>query len=676
MKYHVVWKILAIVLCACGLLCSLAGGIATAVIGQQGLYSNTPESLQQENRDAALENLARSLANRCAARTLGNGWEEFLSDYMGIYVPGGLQEGRWDYQIWRMDGTLLEGPELLSVQYETVEFEIITSYPQILEVNHSRDASEETEPTISYEKYGHIQQVVTFDEKGLPVYYTLGYIWGPQYTVRLFLQPGAYEVEQSSYWHWITLAHAHRYTALLVLGAGLLVFVLTAVYLCCAAGRCPSNPTPAPGGLNRLPLDVYACVIVVLLWVLMAGGIMLLRWNVESFEETIPWPLILAVGGMAYTACLLFVGFGFAVAAQWKLPGGYWWRHSLVGRLLTLAWRLCKKAGKGVKTFFCLLPMTWQWVLTATGLGLLLLFGFALRSEGLLLLTLLLGIAVMVYVIYAFGVLMRSARRMSRDELQTKVEDKLLVGSFREFAGYLNTLADVAVVAAKKQMKSERMRAELVTNVSHDIKTPLTSIINYVDLLQKTNDPEEAKAYLEVLQRQSNRMKKLIEDLIEMSKASTGNMTVELETLDAREAINQALGEFGDKLGDNRLIPVFHAPQNPVMVTADGRLTWRVLSNLLSNAVKYALPGTRLYVDVTTVENRVLVSFKNISREQLNVDSEELMERFNRGDASRNTEGSGLGLNIARSLMELQKGQLLLLVDGDLFKVTLVFPRA
>ncbi|MBQ9167649.1 MAG: sensor histidine kinase, partial [Oscillospiraceae bacterium] len=205
------------------------------------------------------------------------------------------------------------------------------------------------------------------------------------------------------------------------------------------------------------------------------------------------------------------------------------------------------------------------------------------------------------------------------------------------------------------------------------IKTPLTSIINFVDLLQKPHTEEEGTQYLEVLNRQSHRLKRLIEDLMDLSKASTGNMTVNITEMDAVEVVNQALGEFADKLEAVQLTPVFREPEIPAPILADGRLAWRVLSNLLSNAVKYALPGTRLYVDVVPLEGKVLISLKNISREQLSISAEELMERFVRGDASRNTEGSGLGLNIARSLMEVQHGQLQLLVDGDLFKVTLLF---
>lgn len=231
------------------------------------------------------------------------------------------------------------------------------------------------------------------------------------------------------------------------------------------------------------------------------------------------------------------------------------------------------------------------------------------------------------------------------------------------------------MVAADKQLKSERMKTELITNVSHDIKTPLTSIINYVDLLEKPHSGEEQDEYLEVLSRQSQRLKKLIDDLMEMSKASTGNLQTDITQVNAVEAIMQALGEFSDKLDRAQLVPVFNPDAEEVKMMADGRLVWRVLSNLLGNVVKYALPGTRVYLDLMELEEDVVISVKNVSRAQLNISSEKLMERFVQGDVSRNTEGSGLGLNIAKSLMELQHGKLELLVDGDLFKVTLIFPK-
>ena len=524
----------------------------------------------------------------------------------------------------------------------------------------------------------------------------------PEITAEVYTEAGALRNEER--YTFLAMIQPYRNELFLVLGASVLVFAALAVYLCCAAGRKPKEDAVHAQGLNRLPLDVYLGITAVgctgLAILVMEGGDYLLRKDMAV--------ACAAGAGGVYTACLLVVGFLFAAVAQCKTPGGYWWRNLLTMRLLVLAvaiikwcwtlfvkrilpWlvRLVKKLwhwlvrvvkgvlgwiGRVVNRLLTILPLIWQWLLAGGLLVLLLLIGFASRSEGLLVLCIVADIAIVLYGARSFGTLMDAAKRMSKGNLNVKVEDKTLVGAFKEFAGDLNALADVAVVAAKKQLKSERMKTELITNVSHDIKTPLTSIINYVDLLQRPHTPEEEKQYLEVLDRQSQRLKKLIEDLMEMSKASTGNMTVDLEVVDAVESVNQALGEFSEKLEKAQLIPVFRHAEETVPMMADGRLAWRVLSNLLSNAVKYAMPGTRLYIDLMRLDGQVSISLKNISRDQLNVPADELMERFVRGDDSRNTEGSGLGLNIAKSLMELQKGQLELLVDGDLFKVTLLFP--
>jgi len=285
-------------------------------------------------------------------------------------------------------------------------------------------------------------------------------------------------------------------------------------------------------------------------------------------------------------------------------------------------------------------------------------------------------VMVILYGGYCFGTILKGARQMARGDLTRKINTRYLYGPFRECGENLNSLSAAAMASARQQMKSERMKTELITNVSHDIKTPLTSIINYVDLLLKPHTPEQETQYLQVLSRQSQRLKKLTEDLVELSKATTGNLSVELTTLDAAETVLQALGEFGDKLEAVPLSVVFRQPEQPVFVQADGRLTWRVISNLLSNTVKYAQSGTRLYVDIVTDGALVGMSFKNISRESLNISADELMGRFVRGDASRNTEGSGLGLSIAAGMMQSQGGSLELTVDGDLFKVMLIFPRA
>jgi signal transduction histidine kinase len=344
--------------------------------------------------------------------------------------------------------------------------------------------------------------------------------------------------------------------------------------------------------------------------------------------------------------------------------------HNVAGLVIWVA----KTFWNGIHRFLSLLPLTWQWLLTGFAMTMLLYLCLRSYKTGWILLGFGIIFGIILYGAHAFGLLLENARNMGKGNLDSKIDDQFLLGAFRDFAAHLNALADVAKVAAREQMKSERMKTELITNVSHDIKTPLTSIINYVDLLQKPHTPQEEQQYLEVLGRKSQQLKKLIGDLVEMSKASSGSIAVNMEWVDLVEAINQAVGEFADKLALCQLTPVFVQPTEPVYIRGDGRLVWRVLSNLLGNVVKYALPGTRLYIDISARGETAEISLKNISREPLNIDAGELMERFVRGDASRNTEGSGLGLNIAKSLMEVQNGQLFLTVDGDLFKATLTFP--
>lgn len=281
----------------------------------------------------------------------------------------------------------------------------------------------------------------------------------------------------------------------------------------------------------------------------------------------------------------------------------------------------------------------------------------------------------LAWVLSQLSRLIEGAKHLSEGDLSYKIDTAHLHGPFRRNADMLNRISSGCAVEVERRMKSEHLKTELLTNVSHDIKTPLTSIINYVDLLKKTDpQPKEAREYADVLERQSNRLKKLLEDLIEASKASTGNITVELAPTDAAELLRQAVGEYSERLTAQSLETVLRIDGESCTITADGRLLWRVFDNLLGNVVKYAMPGTRVYLDLTEQGGQSSIVVKNISREALNIDTDELMERFVRGDASRATEGSGLGLSIARSLTECMGGRFELSVDGDLFKVTLRFP--
>lgn len=713
---HALWlKFIAVALCAAALLTAAGGGLGLAVLASEDMLGEkTFEEAVAETTDTMLRIQAWRFAANWASMKYGDMPEDVAQILRSITLWDWLDEDGYAYTI------LDEGGELLY------------SYGSI------QDAEQELEYTfqnLEYERFlaeGYDEEARL--EKG--AYYASSYDdthGGVRYTAKeqtleapvtvvLSLAPGAIAPNAAD--ALLGQLSAHKNLLPAALFGGLLLFAVCAVYLCCAAGCRKGTEEIRAGGLNALPLDLYAggVILVVALCITILYELDF-RWLERQSMATLLW----LGGSMGYVCCLAFVGFCFAFAAQVKMENQYWIANTLLGRCLKLAFRVLKKCWAGLlwllprlyrltkrilkdiwkvtaalavlgwdmtKTLFAWLhgwlrrfvglceglfsrlPLIWQWLVVGMVLVLWLLMAVAERMESMMVLWCCCALAVVLYGANCFGALLDGAKRMRSGDLKTKVDDKYLIGTFREFAEELNGLADVAVVAAQNQLKSERMKTELITNVSHDIKTPLTSIINFVDLLRKPHTQEEGEQYLEVLQRQSERMKKLIEDLMELSKANTGNITVNIVRMDAVETVNQALGEFSDKLAAVGLVPVFRQPAEPILMEADGRLVWRVLSNLLGNAVKYAMPGTRLYIDLMRVEDQVLLSLKNVSREELNISADELMERFVRGDTSRNTEGSGLGLNIAKSLVELQHGQMHLMVDGDLFKVTLIFPCA
>lgn len=768
MKNHIAFKFLAVLLCTCGLLSTLSGAIGMILMTEFSLYDYTPEEIVQEHAESLTDHLAYRVAAKYANESLGNCSEDLLSSYFGFWnaelsaydrIFSHVASGDLAYILSDDTGKILDTggdmPLLTGQRAGIVNGNTVITAPYLscisagtasaYTVPETVDASEaEIAPTFGRSEAanasdgtsaaaadlttalqaavddGEVIRYDYFDETvGEEVSAELIRRESPSYHFSLSLS-----ASYTPMWELCSILYPYRMDMIVLFAVGILLFTVSLVFLCCAAGRQPGTDEIRAGGLNRLPLDLYAAGVVAL--VLILGSIC-----VSIVDEMLTFSInpgyLTALVVSSVLICLSCVGFLFACAAQFRTGGGFWWRHSatawtcaLLYRMVRWAYRLFVRffvwfsrtlpfAGRAVLSVFCtifrfisqlcswlwsqilllcrrfsraviklygMLPLIWQWLLCGGALLLVMLIATRPDQSGtVVLLCLAICTAIILYGAYSFGTLLRSAKRMSAGDLDTKVDETHLAGSFKDFAGNLNDLAGVAVLSAQKQMKSERMKAELITNVSHDIKTPLTSIINYVDLLQKAHSQEDAEQYLEVLARQSQRLKKLIEDLMELSKATTGNLTVDIARVDAAEAVTQALGEFADKLAAAHLVPVFQPPENPPQMLADGRLTWRVLSNLLSNAVKYALPGTRLYIDLVEIEDSVLISLKNISRDQLNVTADELMERFVRGDASRNTEGSGLGLNIAKSLMELQHGSLRLLIDGDLFKATLVFPK-
>ena len=246
----------------------------------------------------------------------------------------------------------------------------------------------------------------------------------------------------------------------------------------------------------------------------------------------------------------------------------------------------------------------------------------------------------------------------------------------RKAGEQINNLGEGLQIAVTQATKNERLKSELITNVSHDIKTPLTSIINYVDLIKRENiENEKVKEYIKVLDEKSQRLKHLTEDLVEASKANTGNLNLDMEKIDFMQLIHQTIGEFQDKFEERQLKTVVKLDKSPVWIYADGRRVWRVMENLLQNIYKYAMPQTRVYIESVTTSKKTTVTIKNISENPLNIPASELTERFIRGDVARTTEGSGLGLSIAKSLTELMNGTFELYLDGDLFRVSIGFDR-
>ena len=654
----VAMKFMAFILSAVCLVCAAGSLLGVGYLGYQGLYDRDLETLTGETLAQQGKTVARHCLMLYTSYTLGKCPQEVLqSGYEEAYNSA---QGKWNVTI-RKDQEILASLNGNPEKAKTFEYTLSVGYLS-------------TEPAENGE-----ENAVYFSdpESGDMNKYLLYQCTSPEYSVTVEITP---ELVSGEDYELLEQLYAARYRLIVLAAISLLLFAACLVCLCCIAGRSPGKTAARPGGLNRLPLDLYISILTLLGYGVVHFGAMLLAETTSGGlgKTTLILGVMIALG-----LSLLAMALVFALAAQVKTKGGYWWRNSLIGRILRLIGKGIYWSCRAIYRLFCLLPVIWRLALIggAAGLMLFIVLVVAWQTNDLFwqwsaFFVPLNYLVLLGYLCYAYGTIFRGVQKMKKGDLSHKIDTRFLFGSFKEFAKGLNDISNAAALAAEKQLRSERMKTELITNVSHDIKTPLTSIINYVDLLQKPHTEQEEAQYLEVLSRQSQRLKKLVDDLMEMSKASTGNIATQITQLDAVEAVTQALGEFADKLDKANLTPVLDVPETPVMMLADSRLVWRVLSNLLSNAVKYALPGTRLYFSVRQNSRGVMISLKNISKEQLGISAEELMERFVRGDASRNTEGSGLGLNIAKSLMELQKGQLKLAVDGDLFKVTLIFPEA
>lgn len=407
--------------------------------------------------------------------------------------------------------------------------------------------------------------------------------------------------------------------------------------------------------LDKIPADVW---LVALICAVFAG------WDV--FYE-----LAFAVFCAALAPVLLL--FLCAFAAQCK--AGTVLRGTLIARVLRLLWRIIRAVGRGLRRTVVALPLIWKTTLVTLAVFFAeMLYGYV---DGFFAVMKLVEFLAILYIALNLRILQKGGEKLAAGDYSQSIDTRPLIGDFKRYGQRMNELRTGMERAVREQTRAERMKTELITNVSHDIKTPLTSIVNYVDLLQKVDvQPETAREYIAVLDRQSRRLKKLTEDLVEASKASSGALPVDVQPTDVAVLFDQIVGEYQERLAGCRLTLVARPPEKPVSVQADGRLLSRVMDNLVSNICKYALEDTRVYVAAACDEETVTISFKNVSRDELNISPDELMERFVRGDASRHTEGSGLGLSIAGSLVQLMGGTFDLSIDGDLFRADITLPRA
>ena len=488
--------------------------------------------------------------------------------------------------------------------------------------------------------------------------YTLsdGSIYALTYTADLL------QVETAPTYSYLLLSWLTEHTGLTIFLTAL--FALLALFCFCfsmaSAGHWAGHEGIHLTWLDKIPADVW---LLVLLCTFFIG------WEAFYYE----WGRVFFCAALVPLVLLFLCAF----AAQCK--AGTVLRGALIGRIARFLWRIVRAVFRALLHTLVRLPLVWKTALVGLVIAgaefLLYINDFYRVRYGAFLVMKLIELLAVLYIAVSLRTLQKGGEKLARGDFSSPIDTRYLLWDFKRYGQELNDVQGGLEQAVQEQMKAEHLKTELITNVSHDIKTPLTSIVNYVDLLKKEDMPSPAaREYVDVLDRQSHRLKKLTEDLVEASKASSGALNVELQPTDVNVLLSQIEGEYQERLAACHLTLVTQPPAPGTMIQADSRLLSRVMDNLVSNVCKYAMENTRVYVTAAVRDGQAVISFKNVSRDELNISPDELMERFVRGDASRHSEGSGLGLSIARSLVQLQGGTYALSIDADLFRADIVFP--
>ena len=600
-----------------------------------------------------------------------NGFYFVIRDcYTNKVVFDGL--GKRDY-VWKTDTTLFDLPAVYDLSAQD-DADDVTPEPSVApEPSVTPETSASPEPTAS----STVLESPSPDEPDTEL--LIGTDSISSAGTRTYIITGYYTSGSVSsgnadkYQELFTYAYELRYVSIAVLVVSLILEAFVFVFLLSAAGHHGETGEIRPSFIDKIPFDLYTALTVF-------AGIFLIAAMAEVSYSNTAMLVVVLIAALGVIAALISLLWCMSLAVRIKL--GTTIKSCIIYRVGAWCLRLIKKVFYTFKDGLKAIPMfpravliiaailfvEFLWIAIAGTSPGKQLFGWFIERAVLVLATL--------YALLSMKQLLEAGQRIAKGELDCKVDTSKLRGPFKEHGEDLNSITDGMNRAVGERMKSERFRTELITNVSHDIKTPLTSIINYVDLLEKEQpENEKMREYLEVLDRQSAKLKKLIDDLLEASKASSGSLSVNLTECELGILLDQMAGEYSEKLSAAGLELILTKPEESVKIMADGRHMWRIFDNLLNNICKYAQRGTRVYLDLTADALKAAVTFRNISATRLNISGDELTERFVRGDSSRNTEGSGLGLSIAQSLAQLQKGALDITVDGDLFKVVLRFDR-
>lgn len=575
-------------------------------------------------------------------------------------------------------GTLANAGVLVSdgtYDYSTVEngdvteeerAQVISDLPRVFAEEFSRDAAD-CHLTVTVRGNGEV--VGTFENFELtdgdkPLYATqetFTYALNTGNTAMVTIAADLLRSENAPSYSYLLCQWLLEHTGLTIFLTAL--FALLALFCFCflmaSAGHWARHEGIHLTWLDKIPADVW---LIVLLCTFFIG------W--EAFYYG--WGRVFFCAALVPLVLLFLCAF----AAQCK--AGTVLRSALIARIARFLWRIVRSLFLGLRRIARNLPLLWKTALVMAGVFFLemlfVLAGYG-SVDGIFVIMKAVELLAALYIALNLRTLQKGGEKLARGDFSSPIDTKYLIGDFKRYGQELNDVQSGLEQAVQEQMKAEHLKTELITNVSHDIKTPLTSIVNYVDLLKKEDIPSpEAREYIAVLDRQSHRLKKLTEDLVEASKASSGVLNVDLQPTDVNVLFSQIEGEYQERLAACQLALVTQPPAPGTVIRADSRLLSRVMDNLLSNICKYALPSTRVYVVSTLSREAVTISFKNVSRDELNISPDELMERFVRGDASRHTEGSGLGLSIARSLVQLQGGRFDLAIDADLFRADITFP--